>query len=30
VNEAIATLRENGTSDRLEQQWLGGSAPVFE
>jgi len=30
VNEAIATLSDNGTIDRLEQQWLGGSAPVLE
>jgi polar amino acid transport system substrate-binding protein len=30
VNEAIAALREDGTIDRLEQQWLGGSAPVLE
>jgi polar amino acid transport system substrate-binding protein len=30
VNEAIATLRDDGTIDRLEQQWLGGSAPVLE
>jgi polar amino acid transport system substrate-binding protein len=30
VNEAIAALREDGTIDRLEQKWLGGSAPVLE
>jgi polar amino acid transport system substrate-binding protein len=27
VNDAIGTLRENGTLDRLEQQWIIGSAP---
>jgi polar amino acid transport system substrate-binding protein len=30
VNEAIAAIKENGTLDRLEQQWLTGSAPVLE
>jgi polar amino acid transport system substrate-binding protein len=30
VNEAIAALHDDGTIDRLEQQWLGGSAPVLE
>jgi polar amino acid transport system substrate-binding protein len=30
VNEAIAALRDDGTIDRLDQQWLGGSAPVLE
>ncbi len=30
VNEAIATLREDGTIDRLEQKWLAGGAPVLE
>ncbi len=30
VNEAIATLRDNGTIDQLEQKWLAGSAPVLE
>ena len=30
VNEAIATLRDNGTIDELEQKWLAGSAPVLE
>jgi polar amino acid transport system substrate-binding protein len=30
VNEAISALREDGTIDQLEQQWLGGSAPVLE
>jgi polar amino acid transport system substrate-binding protein len=30
VNEALAALHEDGTIDRLEQQWLGGSAPVLE
>jgi polar amino acid transport system substrate-binding protein len=30
VNEAIAALRDDGTIDRLEQKWLGGSAPVLE
>jgi len=30
VNEAIAALHEDGTIDRLEQTWLGGSAPVLE
>ena len=27
VNEAISTLRENGTLERLEQRWIIGSAP---
>ena len=30
VNEAIATLREDGTIDQLEQKWLAGGAPVLE
>ena len=32
VNEALATLKENGTLDQLEQQWLSDKvdAPVFE
>jgi polar amino acid transport system substrate-binding protein len=30
VNDAIAALHEDGTIDRLQQQWLGGSAPVLE
>jgi polar amino acid transport system substrate-binding protein len=30
VNEAIAALRGDGTLDELEQEWLGGSAPVLE
>jgi polar amino acid transport system substrate-binding protein len=30
VNEAIGTLRDNGTIDQLEQKWLAGSAPVLE
>jgi polar amino acid transport system substrate-binding protein len=30
VNQAIAALRDDGTLDRLEQEWLGGSAPVLE
>jgi polar amino acid transport system substrate-binding protein len=30
VNEAIATLRDDGTIDELEQKWLAGSAPVLE
>jgi polar amino acid transport system substrate-binding protein len=30
VNEAIATLRDDGTIDQLEQKWLAGSAPVLE
>jgi polar amino acid transport system substrate-binding protein len=30
INEAIAALHEDGTIDRLEQKWLGGSAPVLE
>jgi ABC-type amino acid transport substrate-binding protein len=30
VNEAIATLHEDGTIDRLEQKWLAGGAPVLE
>jgi polar amino acid transport system substrate-binding protein len=29
VNEAIATLHEDGTIDRLEQKWLAGGAPVL-
>jgi polar amino acid transport system substrate-binding protein len=27
LNQAIATLRENGTLDRLEQKWIVGAAP---
>jgi polar amino acid transport system substrate-binding protein len=30
VNEAISALHDDGTIDRLEQKWLGGSAPVLE
>jgi polar amino acid transport system substrate-binding protein len=30
VNEAIAALHDDGTIERLEQKWLGGSAPVLE
>ena len=30
VNEAIATLRSDGTIDQLEQKWLAGGAPVLE
>ena len=30
VNEALATLKEDGTLDELQEEWLGGSAPVFE
>lgn len=30
VNEAIATLRADGTIDQLEQKWLAGGAPVLE
>jgi polar amino acid transport system substrate-binding protein len=30
VNDAISALHEDGTIDRLQQQWLGGSAPVLE
>jgi polar amino acid transport system substrate-binding protein len=30
VNDAIATIKDDGTLDRLEQQWLTGSAPVLE
>jgi polar amino acid transport system substrate-binding protein len=30
INDAIAALHEDGTIDRLQQQWLGGSAPVLE
>jgi polar amino acid transport system substrate-binding protein len=30
VNEAIAALHEDGTIERLQQQWLGGSAPVLK
>jgi polar amino acid transport system substrate-binding protein len=29
VNEAIAALHDDGTIERLEQKWLGGSAPVL-
>ncbi len=29
VNEAIATLHEDGTIDSLEQKWLAGGAPVL-
>jgi len=30
VNETIATLRDDGTIDQLEQKWLAGGAPVLE
>lgn len=30
VNEAIQQVRDDGTLDRLEQEWLTGSAPVLE
>jgi polar amino acid transport system substrate-binding protein len=30
VNTAITAIRDDGTLDRLEQQWLAGSAPVLE
>jgi polar amino acid transport system substrate-binding protein len=30
VNEAIATLREDGKLEQLEHKWLAGSAPVLE
>jgi polar amino acid transport system substrate-binding protein len=30
VNEAIAALHDDGTIERLEKQWLGGSAPVLK
>jgi polar amino acid transport system substrate-binding protein len=30
VNDAIAALHDDGTIDRLQQKWLGGSAPVLE
>jgi polar amino acid transport system substrate-binding protein len=32
VNEALATLKEDGTLDELQQQWLAEntSAPVLE
>jgi polar amino acid transport system substrate-binding protein len=32
VNEALATLRENGTLDQIEQEWLAdkANAPVLE
>jgi polar amino acid transport system substrate-binding protein len=30
VNEAIAALHDDGTIERLQQKWLGGSAPVLE
>jgi polar amino acid transport system substrate-binding protein len=30
VNEAIAALHDDGTIERLDQKWLGGSAPVLE
>jgi polar amino acid transport system substrate-binding protein len=30
VNEAIAALHDDGTIERLEQKWLGGSAPILE
>jgi polar amino acid transport system substrate-binding protein len=30
VNDAISALHEDGTIERLQQQWLGGSAPVLE
>jgi polar amino acid transport system substrate-binding protein len=30
VNDAITALHDDGTIDRLQQKWLGGSAPVLE
>jgi polar amino acid transport system substrate-binding protein len=30
VNEAIAALHDDGTIERLQQKWLGGSAPILE
>ncbi|MDQ3777297.1 MAG: ABC transporter substrate-binding protein [Actinomycetota bacterium] len=30
VNEAISALRDDGTLDELQQEWLAGSAPVLE
>jgi polar amino acid transport system substrate-binding protein len=30
VNEAIASLHDDGTIERLQQKWLGGSAPILE
>jgi polar amino acid transport system substrate-binding protein len=30
VNEAIATLRDDGKLEQLEHKWLAGSAPVLE
>jgi polar amino acid transport system substrate-binding protein len=30
VNEALVAIKEDGTLDRLEQQWLTGSAPILE
>jgi polar amino acid transport system substrate-binding protein len=30
VNEAIATLRDDGVLEQLEHKWLAGSAPVLE
>jgi polar amino acid transport system substrate-binding protein len=30
VNQAIATLREDGTLDSLQEEWLSESAPVLE
>ena len=30
VNQAIQAIKDDGTLDRLEQQWLTGSAPVLE
>jgi polar amino acid transport system substrate-binding protein len=30
VNEAIAALHDDGTIERLQRKWLGGSAPILE
>jgi hypothetical protein len=30
VNEALGRVRDAGTLDQLEQEWLAGGAPVLE
>jgi polar amino acid transport system substrate-binding protein len=30
VNQAIQAIKDDGTLDGLEQEWLTGSAPVLE
>jgi polar amino acid transport system substrate-binding protein len=30
VNEALARVKEAGTLDKLQQKWLGGSAPILK